>query len=70
MKMDEKKITPLEFEKPLAMLAQQIDALEKQLGSGLNSELENDLNRLNQQYDQLKKSLYSNLRGIDHLALG
>jgi len=67
--MDEKKITPLEFEKPLAMLAQQIEALEKQLGTGLTPELENDLHRLNQQYDQLKKSIYSNLRGIDHLAL-
>ncbi len=67
--MAERKVTPLEFEQPLAMLAQQIEALEKQLGDGVNPELEKDLNRLNQQYDQLKRSLYGNLRGIDHLAL-
>lgn len=67
--MDEKKIIPLEFEKPLATLAQQIELLEKQLGEGVHPELEQDLDRLNVQYDQLKRSLYSNLRGIDHLAL-
>lgn len=67
--MAEKKVTPLEFEQPLAMLAQQIDALEKQLGIGVHPELEADLSKLNQQYDQLRKSLYGNLRGIDHLAL-
>lgn len=68
-KMVDQKITPLEFEKPLALLAQQIELLEKQIGEGAHPELENDLDRLNQQYDQLKRSLYSNLRGIDHLAL-
>ncbi|MBX9685967.1 MAG: acetyl-CoA carboxylase carboxyltransferase subunit alpha [Candidatus Obscuribacterales bacterium] len=67
--MADRKVTPLEFEQPLAMLAQQIEALEKQMGEGVNPELEKDLNRLNQQYDQLKRSLYGNLRGIDHLAL-
>lgn len=67
--MAERKVTPLEFEQPLALLAQQIETLETQLGEGVNSELENDLNRLNQQYDQLKRSLYGNLKGIDHLAL-
>lgn len=67
--MVDQKITPLEFEKPLALLAQQIELLEKQIGEGAHPELENDLDRLNQQYDQLKRSLYSNLRGIDHLAL-
>ena len=65
-----KKVTPLEFEQPLAMLAQQIEALQKQLGTtGVNEELESDIARLNQQYDQMKKSIYRNLRGIDHLAL-
>lgn len=65
-----KKITPLEFEQPLSMLAQQIEALQKQLGStGVNPELENDLERLTSQYDNMKRSLYRNLRGIDHLAL-
>ena len=67
--MADQKHTPLEFEKPLALLAQQIELLEKQIGEGAHPELENDLDRLNQQYDQLKRSLYSNLRGIDHLAL-
>lgn len=67
--MAERKVTPLEFEQPLSMLAQQIEALEKQLGDGVNPELEKYLQQLNQQYDQLKRSLYSNLRGIDHLAL-
>lgn len=67
--MAERKVTPLEFEQPLALLAQQIETLEKQVGEGMNTELEKDLGRLNQQYDQLKRSLYGNLRGIDHLAL-
>ena len=67
--MADKKVTPLEFEQPLALVLQQIELLEKQVGEGLNPELEGDLDRLNQQYDQLKRSLYGNLRGIDHLAL-
>lgn len=67
--MAERKVTPLEFEQPLALLAQQIEALEKQVGEGVHPELEKDLARLNQQYDQLKRSLYGNLRGVDHLAL-
>ena len=67
--MAEKKVTPLEFEQPLALLAQQMETLEKQLGSGVHPELENDLNRLNEQYGQLRKALYDNLRAIDHLAL-
>lgn len=67
--MADKKIVPLEFEQPLALLAQQIDALEKQVRETASSELEKDLARLNTQYDQLRRSLYSNLRGIDHLAL-
>lgn len=64
-----KKIIPLEFEQPLTLFQQQIETLEKQLKDSVNPELEKDLDRLNQQYDQLKRSLYSNLRGIDHLAL-
>lgn len=67
--MADKKIVPLEFEQPLALLAQQIDALEKQVRETASPELEKDLGRLNAQYDQLRRSLYSNLRGIDHLAL-
>ncbi len=67
--MADRKIVPLEFEQPLALLAQQIDALEKQVKESASSELEKDLGRLNAQYDQLRRSLYSNLRGIDHLAL-
>jgi acetyl-CoA carboxylase carboxyl transferase subunit alpha len=66
---EDKKVTPLEFERPLIQLAQQIEELEKQIGEGMNVELERYLQQLNQQYDQLKRSLYSNLRGIDHLAL-
>lgn len=67
--MADKKPVPLEFEQPLALLAQQIEALELQIGENPGGDLEKDLERLNQQYDQLKRSLYSNLRGIDHLAL-
>ncbi|MBY0356984.1 MAG: acetyl-CoA carboxylase carboxyltransferase subunit alpha [Candidatus Obscuribacterales bacterium] len=67
--MADKKPVPLEFEQPLALLAQQIEALELQIGENPGGDLENDLERLNKQYDQLKRSLYSNLRGIDHLAL-
>jgi acetyl-CoA carboxylase carboxyl transferase subunit alpha len=65
----EKKIVPLEFEQPLALLAQQIDALEKQLAENQSPDLDADLQRLHEQYSILKRSLYSNLRGIDHLAL-
>lgn len=67
--MADKKIVPLEFEQPLSLLAQQIEALEKQVRETASPDLEKDLDRLNEQYDQLRRSLYSNLRGIDHLAL-
>jgi acetyl-CoA carboxylase carboxyl transferase subunit alpha len=65
----DRKIVPLEFEKPLAMLAQQIEALETQLAENQSPDLDADLQRLHQQYDVLKRSLYTNLRAIDHLAL-
>lgn len=65
----EKKIVPLEFEQPLSLLAQQIDALEKQLAENQSPDLDADLQRLHEQYGILKRSLYSNLRAIDHLAL-
>lgn len=65
----DKKATPLEFEQPLLLLAQQIEALEKQLAENPNSELDSDIARLHEQYDRLRHSLYSNLRPIDHLAL-
>jgi acetyl-CoA carboxylase carboxyl transferase subunit alpha len=67
MASPEKKATPLEFEQPLAVLAQQIEALEKQISD--NPGLDKDISRLHEQYDQLKRSLYSNLRPIDHLAI-
>jgi acetyl-CoA carboxylase carboxyl transferase subunit alpha len=67
MASPEKKATPLEFEQPLAVLAQQIEALEKQISD--NPGLDKDITRLHEQYDQLKRSLYSNLRPIDHLAI-
>lgn len=63
----EKKPIPLEFEQPLAVLAQQIEALEKQLAD--NPELDKDIARLKDQYVQLSRSLYSNLRPHDHLAI-
>jgi acetyl-CoA carboxylase carboxyl transferase subunit alpha len=63
----EKKPVPLEFEQPLLVLAQQIDALEKQLCD--HPELDKDISQLNDQYVQLRRSLYSNLRAIDHLAI-
>ena len=63
----DKKTIPLEFEQPLAVLAQQIEALEKQLGD--NPDLEADIDRLQDQYNMLKKSLYTNLRPFDHLAI-
>jgi acetyl-CoA carboxylase carboxyl transferase subunit alpha len=67
MATGDKKPIPLEFEQPLAVLHQQIEALEKQLAD--NPELEGDMDRLQEQYNQLKRSLYSNLRPIDHLAI-
>lgn len=67
--MVEKKIVPLEFEQPLALLAQQIEALEKQLSENQSPDLDQDLHKLHDQYDHLKRSLYTNLRPIDHLAL-
>jgi len=63
----DKKPIPLEFEQPLAILAQNMDALEKQLSD--NPELEADLDRMQEQYNSLKRSLYLNLRPIDHLAI-
>ncbi|HEY9788398.1 MAG TPA: acetyl-CoA carboxylase carboxyltransferase subunit alpha [Candidatus Obscuribacterales bacterium] len=63
----DKKPVPLEFEQPLELLAQQIDALEKQLAD--HPELDRDIERLQKQYDQLRRSLYSKLRAIDHLAI-
>jgi acetyl-CoA carboxylase carboxyl transferase subunit alpha len=69
MATQEKKSLPLEFEQPLVLLAQQIEALEKQLQETHNPELDEDLKRLHEQYGNLKRSLYSNLRPIDHLAL-
>jgi acetyl-CoA carboxylase carboxyl transferase subunit alpha len=66
---ESRKIVPLEFEQPLAMLAQQIEALEKQLAENQSPDLDTDLQRLHDQYDQLKRSLYTNLKPIDHLAL-
>ncbi len=63
----DKKPIPLEFEQPLAILAQNMDALEKQLSD--NPELEADLDRMQEQYSSLKRSLYLNLRPIDHLAI-
>ncbi len=65
--MTDKKPIPLEFEQPLANLAQQIEAIEKQLAD--NPELGKDVARLQDQYNNLKRSLYTNLRAIDHLAI-
>ncbi len=67
MAATDKKPVPLEFEQPLLVLSQQIEALEKQLAD--NPELDKDINRLKEQYVELRRSLYSNLRGIDHLAI-
>ncbi len=65
--MTDKKAIPLEFEKPLELLAQQIEALQKQLVD--HPELESDINHLKKQYDNLRRSLYSNLSASDHLAI-
>jgi acetyl-CoA carboxylase carboxyl transferase subunit alpha len=65
----DRKIVPLEFEQPLALLAQQIEALETQLAENQSPDLDADLQRLHEQYDILRRSLYTNLRAIDHLAL-
>lgn len=65
----EKKIVPLEFEQPLSLLAQQIEALEKQLAENQSPDLDQDLQRLHDQYDHLRRSLYSNLTPYDRLAL-
>jgi len=64
--MAEKHI-PLEFEKPLELLAQQIAKLEEQVAD--NPELDKDIDRLQGQYERLRKSLYSNLKPLDHLAI-
>lgn len=69
MAAPDKKIVPLEFEQPLAVLSQQIEALEKQLSETKNNELSADLDNLRQQYDQLRRSLYTNLRAVDRVAL-
>jgi hypothetical protein len=52
------KQIPLEFEQPLAVLAQQIEAIKKQLAS--NPELDKDVERLQEQYNNLEKSKYAN----------
>jgi acetyl-CoA carboxylase carboxyl transferase subunit alpha len=67
MAHNDRKQVPLEFEQPLQALAQQIEALEKQLAD--NPGIETDLARLHEQYDLLRRSLYSKLRPIDHLEL-
>lgn len=67
MASGDKKPIPLEFEQPLATLAQNIEALERQLAD--NPDLEGDIDRMKEQYDSLKRSLYLNLRAIDHLAI-
>ncbi len=64
-----RKVVPLEFEQPLSLLSQQIDALERQLADNPHVELEADIVQLHEQYIQLKRSLYANLRPIDHLAI-
>jgi hypothetical protein len=63
----DKKSVPLEFEQPLAMLAQQIEALEKQLSENQSPDLDQDLSRLQEQYDNLKRSLYGNLRPMPNV---
>jgi len=65
--LTDKKTIPLEFEKPLEVLAQQIEALEKQIIE--HPELEGDIDHLKQQYKNLRRSLYSNLSASDHLAI-
>ncbi len=65
--MADTKPIPLEFEKPLEVLSEQITRLEQQLVS--HPELETDIEKLQEQYAKLKKSLYSNLKSIDHLAI-
>lgn len=64
---NDKKPVPLEFEQPLNVLAQQIEALEKQVGD--HPELEKDIEHLKEQYKALRRSLYMNLRAVDHLAI-
>ncbi len=64
---NDKKPVPLEFEQPLNVLAQQIEALEKQLGD--HPELDKDIEHLKEQYKALRRSLYMNLRAVDHLAI-
>ncbi|MBI4534095.1 MAG: acetyl-CoA carboxylase carboxyltransferase subunit alpha [Candidatus Melainabacteria bacterium] len=65
----DKKTIPLEFEQPLALLAEQIEALERQLADNPNPDLDADIVRLHEQYNHLRRSLYSNLRAVDRLAV-
>ena len=67
MAIIDKKPIPLEFEQPLAVLAQKIEELEKQVVD--HPELEPDIVQMVDQYNKLKRSLYTNLRAIDHLAI-
>ena len=69
MALQDKKPAPLEFEQPLALLAQQIEALEKQLVDNPNPELDQDIAQLQEQYHHLRRSLYTILRAIDRLAI-
>lgn len=63
----DKRPIPLEFEKPLELLRQQIERLKEQLSN--QPELGGDVERLEDQYTRLQKSLYSNLKPLDHLAI-
>ncbi len=65
--MADKRPIPLEFEKPLELLRQQIERLKEQISN--QPELEGDIVRLEDQYTRLQKSLYSNLKPLDHLAI-
>jgi len=67
MSNSERKPMPLEFEQPLIVLAQQIEALENQVSD--NPGLEPDVARLKDQFETLRRSLYANLRPLDHLAI-
>lgn len=56
------KIIPLEFEKPLQKIQEQIKRLEKSISNESDKAL---LNELNSQYKEVEKNIFKNLSAID-----
>jgi len=66
--MDNEKIIPLEFEKPLLKMNQKIEELV-QLGQETDANLTGEIARLRQHADDIKQKLYSNLKPSERLQI-